>query len=230
MMIDSKQKQGAFAMQLPDLNIPEKEKKILEAAISIISEKEFNAATTSEIARAAGVAEGTIFRYFKTKKDILRGILIHVINLLGEPLVLEGVKKILLHSKQKDLRSILKAFLQDRIALIDSLFPMIRILLTEAMYHEDIREALYENVISKALGIFNVFYEQMLERGLMKKGLDPVVAIRSVIGNIVFLFIYRKFFADNAEPDDLDQEIDKVIDVIIFGIAAGPAPLGRKEA
>lgn len=207
-------------MQLPDLKIPEKEKKILEAAITIISEKGFSAATTSEIAHRAGVAEGTIFRYFKTKKDILRGILIHVINLLGEQLVLEGVKKILLNSKQKDLRSILKVFLQDRIALIDSLFPMIRILLTEAMFHEDIRDALYENVISKALDIFNIFYEQMVERGLMKKALDPVVAIRSIIGNIVFLFIYRKFFNEKTQLDDLDQEMDRVIDVIMFGIAS----------
>jgi AcrR family transcriptional regulator len=216
-------------MQLPDLNIPEKEKKILEAAITIISEKGFNAATTSEIARAAGVAEGTIFRYFKTKKDILRSILIHVISLMGEPLVLEGVKKILLNSRQKDLRSILKDFLKDRITLINSLFPMIRILLTEALYHEDIREALYENIVSKALGIFNVFYEQMLERGMMRKDLDPVVAIRCIIGNIVFLFIYRKFVLDNMEPDDLEQEMDRVIDVIMFGIAS-PAMLKRKEA
>lgn len=101
-------------MQLPDLKMPDKEKKILEAAITVISEKGFNASTTSEIAQMAGVAEGTIFRYFKTKRDILQGILIHLVNIVGEPLILESFKKILLNSDQKDLRSIIKALLKER--------------------------------------------------------------------------------------------------------------------
>lgn len=41
---------------------------VLKAAVKIFSEKGYSAATTSEIAKEAGVAEGTIFRYFKTKK------------------------------------------------------------------------------------------------------------------------------------------------------------------
>lgn len=45
-----------------------KQISILEAAIEIFSDKGFSAASTSEIAQKAGVAEGTIFRYYKTKK------------------------------------------------------------------------------------------------------------------------------------------------------------------
>lgn len=41
---------------------------ILEAAIEIFSDKGYSAAATSEIAQKAGVAEGTIFRYYKTKR------------------------------------------------------------------------------------------------------------------------------------------------------------------
>ena len=46
----------------------EKEQKILNAACLVFSQKGYSSATTSEIAKWAGVAEGTIFRYFKTKK------------------------------------------------------------------------------------------------------------------------------------------------------------------
>ncbi|MHB8066249.1 MAG: TetR/AcrR family transcriptional regulator, partial [Ruminiclostridium sp.] len=58
-------------LDLSELDLPDKEKRILEAAIQISNEKGFSSATTSEIAKRAGVAEGTIFRYFKTKHDIL---------------------------------------------------------------------------------------------------------------------------------------------------------------
>ena len=91
-------------MDLTKLNLPEKEQKILEAAIDVFSERGFSGATTSEIAKRAGIAEGTIFRYFKTKKDILRGILIQMLNMAGEPIIIEGVRKILLNAENKDLR------------------------------------------------------------------------------------------------------------------------------
>ncbi len=46
---------------------PDKELKIINAAINSFPEKGFKSTTTSEIASHAGVAEGTIFRYFPTK-------------------------------------------------------------------------------------------------------------------------------------------------------------------
>lgn len=46
------------------------QEKILKEALSLFQKKGFEGATTKEIARRAGVAEGTIFNYFKTKEDI----------------------------------------------------------------------------------------------------------------------------------------------------------------
>ena len=49
----------------------EKYQRILEAAISVIAEKGFFQARVSEIAERAGVADGTIYLYFKNKEQIL---------------------------------------------------------------------------------------------------------------------------------------------------------------
>ena len=50
---------------------PDKYHLILDAAISVIAQEGFFNATVSKIARAAGVADGTIYLYFKNKNDIL---------------------------------------------------------------------------------------------------------------------------------------------------------------
>lgn len=47
----------------------DKQIKIVQAAVEIFSEKGFAGSSTSEIAQKAGVAEGTIFRHYKTKKS-----------------------------------------------------------------------------------------------------------------------------------------------------------------
>lgn len=45
--------------------------RILEAAVKVFAEKGFHQSTISQIAREAGVADGTIYLYFKNKDDIL---------------------------------------------------------------------------------------------------------------------------------------------------------------
>src|SRR5262245_32391156 len=53
----------------------EKEKSIIEAAAALIGERGIDGATTAEIARRAGVTEKTLFRYFPSKKDLVRRVL-----------------------------------------------------------------------------------------------------------------------------------------------------------
>jgi AcrR family transcriptional regulator len=45
-------------------------KRIVTAALSLFQSKGFEATTTKAIARKAGIAEGTVFNYFKSKEDI----------------------------------------------------------------------------------------------------------------------------------------------------------------
>jgi TetR/AcrR family fatty acid metabolism transcriptional regulator len=49
----------------------EKKNRIIEAAVTVFAEKGFYNAKVSDVARAAGVADGTIYIYFKNKDDIL---------------------------------------------------------------------------------------------------------------------------------------------------------------
>ena len=58
----------------PKINRKEKNNKyhlILEAAIKVFARQGFHQSTVAQIAREAGVADGTIYLYFKNKDDIL---------------------------------------------------------------------------------------------------------------------------------------------------------------
>lgn len=63
-------------------SMTDKQKKILIAAIDAFSEKGYAATSTSEIAKLAGVAEGTIFRHYKTKKNLLLTLLSSLLSTL----------------------------------------------------------------------------------------------------------------------------------------------------
>lgn len=209
-------------METPDLStlgLPEKEQKILESAILIFSEKGFSASTTSEIAKNAGIAEGTIFRYFKTKKDILRGILVQTINMMSGKLVIESIERILENSDGKDLRTILKEIIIDRIKLVDTIFPMARVIITEALIHEDVREAIFQNIITKALMFIEKFRSKMVAQGLIREHLEAELILKTIMGNLVALMLQRKLFADKFKLDDIDNEVEKILDIVMYGIA-----------
>jgi len=53
---------------------------IIQAAIEVFSKKGFQAAGISEIAQRAGVADGTIYQYFKNKEDLFFSIPIEKTN------------------------------------------------------------------------------------------------------------------------------------------------------
>src|SRR6266576_4294687 len=90
---------------IQELLIAARRTQILDAAAAVFAEKGFHRATIKEIARVAGIADGTIYTYFSSKTDVLLGIL-HRLNESTEReqhLTLEG---------EQDLRSFLTAYLR----------------------------------------------------------------------------------------------------------------------
>lgn len=58
----------------------DKRRRILEAALSVFAQKGYFTARVSDIASIAGVADGTIYLYFKNKEDIIASLFAHVIE------------------------------------------------------------------------------------------------------------------------------------------------------
>src|SRR6478609_7991620 len=54
--------------------VTDKRAAILRAATSVFAEKGFFNAKVADIAKAAGVADGTVYLYFKNKDDVLHSI------------------------------------------------------------------------------------------------------------------------------------------------------------
>ena len=53
---------------------------IIQAAIEVFSNKDFKTASISEIAQKAGIADGTIYQYFRNKEDLFFSIPIEKTN------------------------------------------------------------------------------------------------------------------------------------------------------
>jgi len=198
-------------------DLSEKEKKIIAAAINIFSEKGFSGSSTSEIAKKAGVAEGTIFRYFKTKKDILRCISIELIKSISNSVLIKPIEKIIA-SEPTDLREIFRKIIVDRLKLAESLFPMARVIFTEALFHEDLKNAIFDHIIAKALAVYKIQHEKLQKEKIIRDDLSAETALKCIIGCIFIYIAQKKLFADKFANLDTEQEMEKTIDIILYGI------------
>lgn len=206
-------------IDLTELELPDKEKRILEAAIQISNEKGFSSTTTSEIAKRAGVAEGTIFRYFKTKKDIMHGIMLQAIKVASDKVILASLNNIFKNKEEKELRAVLKEILADRLELVQRFFPMFRVLVSEALFHQDIRDVIYSKLFNKMEHEILEFYKNMAARGQVRTDIDPMLIMRNIVGNFIAFIAQKMLFSDNFKLSECEKEIDDMITLIIDGIS-----------
>lgn len=67
----------------------DKKEEILKAALKLFVELGFHATPTSKIAKEAGVANGTLFHYFKTKEELILALYIDIKTRLNKAIYSE---------------------------------------------------------------------------------------------------------------------------------------------
>src|SRR5215470_18233351 len=119
----------------------EKEQAIIRAATALLGERGVDGATTAEIAKRAGVTEKTLFRYFPSKKDLVRRVLFP--PLLNSALSREWEKlESLLTMAQPDLKRWYTGFSIERFATISGNPPLVRTVLIELVQNDELRNAI----------------------------------------------------------------------------------------
>src|SRR5579859_4268094 len=96
---------------IQEMVIAARRNQILDAATQVFAEKGFHRATIKDIARVAGIADGTIYTYFASKTDVLLAIL----NRLNE--TTEREQQLNPESTQ-DIRAFFTSYLRQRMALL----------------------------------------------------------------------------------------------------------------
>ena len=92
-----------FDESIPEEEISKRQWDILDAATKVFAEKGYEGSRTSDIAKEANIAEGTVFRYFKTKKDLLVGLLMPMMIKFFRPLMFKSMEKIMNNEKNCEL-------------------------------------------------------------------------------------------------------------------------------
>lgn len=198
--------------------LTDKQKKILVAAIESFSEKGYAATSTNEIAKKAGVAEGTIFRHYKTKKDLLLNIVAPVMAKLVAPFVIRDLDKVL-NKRFDTFEDFLRAMIENRREFIEKNGQIIRILVQEIPFHPELREQFKEHVAAKLFERFTKVAAYYQEKGEIID-IPPLSALRMTASSIIGYFIAKYLIIPESEWND-EAETERTIQFILHGLGTG---------
>jgi len=193
----------------------DKERSIIEAAVALIGERGVDGATTAAIAKRARVTEKTLFRYFPSKRDLVRRVLFPLILQRGLTRQWEQVE-MLLKATEASLKDWYIAATRRELEGIAKNVGLTRTVTVELLQNEEFRQAmsgLWQEHIWRPMvdGL-----EGLRASGVIRKDVDLEVLARAIHCLHVGYFLTRHVFAPDKAWDDAN-EIEQMAEILSSG-------------
>ncbi|NJL41898.1 MAG: TetR/AcrR family transcriptional regulator [Cyanobacteria bacterium RM1_2_2] len=171
----------------------ETQTRILKAARKLFARRGYDGTTTRDLAQAAGVAEGTIFRHFENKKAILvevatQGWVEILTDLLTELSEMASYKAI-------------AQVMRKRMLNLHQNADLLRVCFMEAQFHPELREQIQLDVIAKMTSVAEAFFETAMDQGVYRR-MNPRIVAQIFLG----MFTIAGFSQDTITPGDASPQ------------------------
>lgn len=194
----------------------EKQARILAAAIEVFAAKGYAGSSTSEIAQRAGVAEGTIFRHYRTKKDLLVSIVTPAMMRMMAPFVIRGFGSVL-DGEHDSFELFVRRMIDNRIEFVTRNKRLFRIVVQELPFHPEMREQFKTIILSQVMARVTVLVEKFREQGKIAALPAPTVA-RLIASTLIGYVLMRLTMADDPAWDDA-AEREATVSFLVKGLS-----------
>lgn len=199
-------------MSTPDVSRDrtDKHELILEAAIRVFAQKGFHGARISDVADEAGVADGTIYLYFKNKDDLLLSIFEEKMDLLlaGLGEALAGV-----HDPLDQVR----VFARYHFKQVQEHRELAEVLQIELRLSNKFMKEYRPQKLWEYLGVFAEIVRVGQERGQIRTDIDPFMAMWAFFGAMDEMSM--QFILARHRKFSLDAAADTVAGIFIRGLS-----------
>ena len=184
--------------------------KIVEAALKLFSKEGYLGATTREIAREAGVAEVTLFRYFPSKENLFEETL-KAHSFLPE---LRGLlPEVMEMSYERALCVIAKRFIETLLRRKDH----IKIMQAEMQRYPEKIHKIYHDFCDEVYKVLALYLSMMQKKGVLRE-FDTEFAARAFFGMFFSYFNAEEFLMRKKyRASELDTTISAYVDIFARG-------------
>lgn len=191
-----------------DFKSKDKFASIIDAALRVFGEKGYYNATISEIARAAGVSEATIYEYFGSKEDLLFAIPGEITRQAVQ--FLEGMTPYIKGAANK-IRAIVYGYYN----LYKNNPHYSSLVLLNLKHNRKFMDAEGYQAVKRAAGFLLDAIREGMESGEFREDIDPYLVRSIILGTIEHIF-FRWHLKERKE--ELTDFVDDLLEIITTGI------------
>lgn len=181
--------------------------QILDASTKVFAAKGFHPTTIKDIAREAGIADGTIYNYFENKTALMLGIF----DRMNES---DRRDVDLSQFTEGDFHTLMKAYFRHRLTVLKAdNFETFRVVLSEIMVNKELRELYYQKIIGPTFAMAEKHFQRLVDQGLIRP-LDISLMMHAVSGMILGL-IMQYIMGDKTLEAKWDELPDFLTDMIL---------------
>lgn len=209
-----------FKAWVDQAEMPKGKKKVIMAGLKLFSEKGFEGTSTQEIATESGMSQATIFKYFKTKDDLLKFIITPIMENIVPLYVVEF--KTELENKKANLEDLIKFIVHNRYQFLVDNKEVALIVLSELLTKEEIKTQFVKMMTSRGPSIVDTFQKLMDQTGEVRPELTPIEIMRLVVSQILIYFIQNYKIFPGRKETDVEKDL-QVIETMIINAIRKPA-------
>jgi TetR/AcrR family fatty acid metabolism transcriptional regulator len=193
------------------VNREDKRRRIIDAAVEVFAEKGFFFARVSEIADAAGVADGTIYLYFKSKDDIL-------ISLFEEKMAEILARFVHELRELDDPEEKMRRYIVEHLRLVAEQPKLMQVLTVELRQSARFMKEYSPQAFARYLALVGSILEDGQKKGVFRKSLDPAVFRRALFGALDEISLEWVIRRDSAAMPDPIAVGEQMSDFILRGL------------
>jgi TetR/AcrR family fatty acid metabolism transcriptional regulator len=193
---------------------PEKRRAILHAAVHVFADKGYHGCRIADVARAAHVAYGLVYHYFRNKDELLENVLAEQWTIFTNALTAIGAGP----GSAADKIAGIFGFVFDVYKTAPS---AIRVLLLTRT-PQGLRAGSTRETFERAVGLVADIVRQGQSRGELQPEADPTIAATTLLGGMELVL---SGMVIGLVPGTSEAEVDRVrrqaVDVAIGGLRKG---------
>ena len=203
-----------YAHILENNNLSLKQRQVLLSSLKLFSEIGFENTTASLIAKEAGVSEGTVFSYFKTKEGILEAILSTFLEQVIPDVIADFSKKKFTEN-QETFSVFLRSIVRDRLVFIRENQMQVKILLSRSFIDNTISNQLGNVIVDSIIKPISPILNQFKEMGLIRNWSNERI-VRYILA-LSLSYVLPMMLNDN-EDLDIDEAVKEIVECLSFAL------------
>jgi AcrR family transcriptional regulator len=189
--------------------------QILKTALGLFAAQGFDATSTRQIAKEAGIAEGLIFHYFPTKASLLTAILED--RLEGRRAFRSELRPLLEGAGGKPASAVLYAVASGWLATLRRDEEFVVVLFAAAQTNPEVRAA-WQGLIREGTELLTGYLAARVEAGELREDLPLETAATMFVSSLMIFFLTRRDLPDAEWHQQSETQTRELISVWLDGV------------